>query len=70
MRVNWRGYSIDQFKNNNYMILRDDGDGAYHMVMHCECDRELNERELKEQIDYYIGLKSEWEKREKDGKVL
>ena len=61
----YKGYVLQQSGyNNHYMIFKDD-----KMVMHCQCDRKLDQKGAEEAIDFYLNL-TEGELAEKTKKII
>ena len=51
MKIEYKGYTISQAKNNHVMITKDN-----EAVFHSSMTKKLNEEELKQQIDFYLLL--------------
>lgn len=52
MKINYKGYEISQVSNNHIVICKDN-----KRVFHSQCNRKLNEEELKRKLDLYLKLK-------------
>ena len=51
MKIEYKGYTISQAKNNHVMITKDN-----EAVFHSSMTKKLNEEQLKQQIDFYLLL--------------
>jgi hypothetical protein len=51
LKINYKGYEISQAKNNHVMICKDN-----EMLFHAQCNKGLNEDELKQELEVYLKI--------------
>ena len=51
LKINYKGYTISQASNNHVMICKDN-----QMLFHAQCNKELSEKELKQELEHYLKL--------------
>lgn len=51
LKINYKGYTITQAKNNHIMICKDN-----QMLFHASASVKLDEEGLKKQLDFYLML--------------
>lgn len=51
LKINYKGYEISQASNNHVMICKDN-----QMLFHSQCNKKLDEEELKKQLEFYLKL--------------
>lgn len=49
LKINYKGYEISQASNNHVMICKNN-----KMMFHAQCNKELNEDELKQELELYL----------------
>lgn len=54
LKINYKGYIISQASNNHIMICRDK-----QMLFHAQCNRKLNEDDLKQELELFLKLDKE-----------
>ena len=51
LKINYKGYTISQASNNHVIICKDN-----QMLFHAQCNKELSEKELKQELEHYLKL--------------
>lgn len=51
LKINYKGYEISQASNNHIVICKDK-----QMLFHSQCNKKLDEEELKKQLEFYLKL--------------
>lgn len=51
LKINYKGYTISQASNNHVMICKDN-----QMLFHAQFNKELSEKELKQELEHYLKL--------------
>lgn len=51
LKINYKGYEISQADNNHVVICKDK-----QMLFHSQCNKKLDEEELKKQLEFYLKL--------------
>ena len=51
LKINYKGYTISQANNNHIMICKDK-----QILFHAQCNRKLNEEELKQELEVYLKI--------------
>lgn len=51
LKINYKGYEISQASNNHVVICKDK-----QMLFHSQCNKKLDEEELKKQLEFYLKL--------------
>lgn len=54
LKINYKGYTISQAKNNHIMICKDN-----QMLFHAQCNKKLNEEQLKQELELFLKLDKE-----------
>lgn len=52
MKIEYKGYIVTQSKYNNHIMICKDN----KMVFHASQNKELNEEQLKEVVEFYLKL--------------
>lgn len=51
LKINYKGYTISQAKNNHIMICKDN-----QMLFHAQCNKKLNEEQLKQELELFLKI--------------
>lgn len=57
LKINYKGYTISQASNNHIMICKDK-----QMLFHAQCNKKLNEDDLKQELELFLKLNKVLEK--------
>lgn len=57
LKINYKGYKISQASNNHVMICKDN-----QMLFHAQCNKKLNENDLKQELELFLKLDKELKK--------